>query len=437
MAFADWSGNSLAEKFGSSNYHIKYLIDETGSIFKPQFSSSYFWNTDQAFGADTPINIAIYDGSGNIGQDYETTIYRPLKRFETIIYSSTGSLKTDYLQPGYNTTMSFYSPSGVATSPDTTVRLSTAYTPLEQIVKFNNVIQDDSLSWNNTTHKWVASKTFENTVNIVSNVIIRNNYTALLPPSKDVTFKVALYKNNQELDGYDSLIPKNNSFVFNLSRNNVNISQGDQIYVKAILTDGDNVQDYPIYIIPALGPDRTELIIQDTAVSLSGFVSASYFVVGNSSKNVLTASNYLTDYYGAGYVQNNAFNRTPIPAQSASGFTVSSSFEIRPYDQIRFMGDENQVYTVMSSSIRYIYALGRPIVDFLCLHLDRDVQTGTNLDDFSIRRLVDDPGFIIINNVPQQQMGSAPSFIIPKYASNTLKDNLDNIIQNLYQKNLI
>jgi hypothetical protein len=61
----------------------------------------------------------------------------------------------------------------------------------------------------------------------------------------------------------------------------------------------------------------------------------------------------------------------------------------------------------------------------------------TNINNFSIRRLVNDAGFIMIDNNPQQQTGTAPSFIIPKYASKKLKSNLNNIIQNLYQKNLI
>jgi hypothetical protein len=72
--------------------------------------------------------------------------------------------------------------------------------------------------------------------------------------------------------------------------------------------------------------------------------------------------------------------------------------------------------------------------------LDKPIPANsTNINNFSIRRLVDDPGFIIINNDPSriEQTGTAPSFIIPKYASKKLKSNLNNIIQNLYQKNLI
>ena len=60
-----------------------------------------------------------------------------------------------------------------------------------------------------------------------------------------------------------------------------------------------------------------------------------------------------------------------------------------------------------------------------------------NLNNFSIRRLVDSTGFIILNNNPISQTGISPSFIIPKYPSDKLKNNLDNIIQNLYQKNLL
>jgi hypothetical protein len=93
----------------------------------------------------------------------------------------------------------------------------------------------------------------------------------------------------------------------------------------------------------------------------------------------------------------------------------------------------------MSTAILYDFALGIPINDRICFVLDREIQTGTNVNDFTIRRLVDDPGFIIINNDPLNvsQTGKAPSFIIPKYASKALKKNLNDIIQNLYQKNLI
>ena len=91
IAFADWAGNSLAENFGTSNFHIKYLIDESGSVFKPEFSSSYYYNTEQNFGSDSVVNISQYDGEGNIGQDYKTTIYRPLKRFNVIAHSDSGS----------------------------------------------------------------------------------------------------------------------------------------------------------------------------------------------------------------------------------------------------------------------------------------------------------------------------------------------------------
>ena len=102
ILFVDTAENTLAERFGSTQYHIKLLIDNTGSVYKPEESASYFYNTDQNFGSDTPVAVAIYNGSGSFNQDFETTVYQPLKRFETIIHSDTGSYNSLFLKSGFN-----------------------------------------------------------------------------------------------------------------------------------------------------------------------------------------------------------------------------------------------------------------------------------------------------------------------------------------------
>jgi hypothetical protein len=52
---------------------------------------------------------------------------------------------------------------------------------------------------------------------------------------------------------------------------------------------------------------------------------------------------------------------------------------------------------------------------------------------FVIRRLTDDPGFIMLNT----QYSQGPGFILPKYPSSTLKENFSNIVQDLASKNLL
>jgi hypothetical protein len=142
--------------------------------------------------------------------------------------------------------------------------------------------------------------------------------------------------------------------------------------------------------------------------------------------NIFTSnSNTLTSSLDLGAVYSGAYKQTPI---FNSGFGTPLTFNIKQYDQIRFEGNENKVYTIMSVDIS---------TGTLYVYLDRPIVNGTDITNFSIRRLVDDAGFIMIDNNPQQQTGRAPSFIIPKYPSPSLKKNLNNIIQNLYQKNLL
>jgi hypothetical protein len=276
MAFADWAGNSLAENFGSSNYHIKYLIDETGSVFKPEYSSSYYWNTDQSFGADTPVNIAQYNGSGSIGQDYETTIYRPLKRFNVVVHTESGSIGNFLTSSRIPISMSF-SPTDInSTLPTKTIPIS-------------------------------------------NGVLVR------------------------------------------------------------------------------------------------------------TSPNILVASpSFSMVYYSSSFIESYSQN------QQGSGFSTPLPLEIKPGDELRI--NPNTFYTIISSSVD-ITNINNPSLQ---IFLDRSIPFGSYFT-WSIRRLVDDPGFIIINNDPENisQTGLAPSFIIPKYASKTLKNNLNDIIQNLSAKNLI
>ena len=68
----------------------------------------------------------------------------------------------------------------------------------------------------------------------------------------------------------------------------------------------------------------------------------------------------------------------------------------------------------------------------LYLYLDRTPQ-GQDLNYFSIRRLVNNPGFVILDTTTTK----GPGFIVPKYMTPELKENLPNIVANLSSKGLI
>jgi hypothetical protein len=406
MAFSDWAGNSLAGKFGTSNFHIKWLIDDEGNVYKPENSSSYYWNTDQALGKGTPVNIAVYSGDGNISGDYETNIHMPLKQYNTILYSSTGSLNTNYLQPGFYTTMSFEGNKNIINNKESLFNLEVfengqninSGTPVT--ASFGNIITDQSQGWSISNNIFTFYSSSLLLANISSSFEIDN--VGISPTN--VTVK--LYKNNTVVNtlGPTSINGGESSFFYN--NYTYNPISGDKLYI-TVESDSENIS--------IVSGERFYI----SSITGSNNVLLPYFTLDNSQL-ILTASSTLSSFYGGGY------NQIPV---TSSGFPTPLPFVLQQYDQIRFEGNEDKVYTIMnitSGSNNVYITLDKP-----------NSSISTNINNFSIRRLVNDAGFIMIDNNPQQQTGTAPSFIIPKYASKKLKSNLNNIIQNLYQKNLI
>jgi hypothetical protein len=406
MAFSDWAGNSLAGKFGTSNFHIKWLIDDEGNVYKPENSSSYYWNTDQALGKGTPVNIAVYSGDGNISGNYETNIHMPLKQYNTILYSSTGSLNTNYLQPGFYTTISFEGNKNIINNKESLFNLEVfengqninSGTPVT--ASFGNIITDQSQGWSISNNIFTFYSSSLLLANISSSFEIDN--VGISPTN--VTVK--LYKNNTVVNtlGPTSINGGESSFFYN--NYTYNPISGDKLYI-TVESDSENIS--------IVSGERFYI----SSITGSNNVLLPYFTLDNSQL-ILTASSTLSSFYGGGY------NQIPV---TSSGFPTPLPFVLQQYDQIRFEGNEDKVYTIMnitSGSNNVYITLDKP-----------NSSISTNINNFSIRRLVNDAGFIMIDNNPQQQTGTAPSFIIPKYASKKLKSNLNNIIQNLYQKNLI
>ena len=81
--------------------------------------------------------------------------------------------------------------------------------------------------------------------------------------------------------------------------------------------------------------------------------------------------------------------------------------------------------------------VGGTFQNTLWIQLNENPTKTSDLNYFAIRRLVPDPGFIIVNNVPVSQTGPSPVFITPKYPTPALKTNMNKIITDLSSKGLI
>ena len=150
MLFYDWTGNTLAEKQGTNNFHIRYLIDETGKIYSPEPSGSEYYDiVDQGFGSYDEINYTLYNASYAYEQSSKSaTIYKSLKQYYPIIYTDSGSMGTDYLKIYNKITPYIYfqiSPlSSSITYPTLNVDTSTVFSTGQQI---DNVLTASSVNF--------------------------------------------------------------------------------------------------------------------------------------------------------------------------------------------------------------------------------------------------------------------------------------------------
>ena len=435
FAFSDWNGNTLAERFGSSNYHIKYLIDEDGNVFKPEYSSSYYYNTDQNFGAYTPVNIAVYNGSGSFTQDYDTTSYIPLKRFTPIIFTDTGSQGETYLVDGTLPTMSFSLDPGFAgVLPSYGAKIdSTIYSNIFQTIENNyNLPVRAQMGTFTLDVVYDYASGFASTYGIggsgvISRYISQFDSPAIAIVSASVALenlgsgttinpKIELRKNSQVLGTNFSALPNSAGKVTRTIYATTDIKAGDNFFIDITNTtnEGSSADLKYSEVKFQIDPDFTTSNVPKNQTWTTGSNTGTH-------PFVLTGSSLLTSIYGAN-----------IQDPLTTGFGSPLNFTIQRYDEFRFEGDENKVYRVIDS-----YISGSP--SQLYVTLDRPILSDsfTDIQYFAIRRLIDDPGFIIINNNPAKLPSPGPAFIVPKYPSDKLKENLPEIINNLSSKLLI
>lgn len=396
MLFYDWTGNTLAERSGSANFHIKYLIDESGSVYRPEYSSSYYWNTYQGFGADTPVQLILWDGTGNASTAKETTIYHPLKRFTSVLYSSTGSIGTDHLVSGSYSSLTFDSLPGTYVNPfDLRVTQSADQfinNGTQANIVFSDVILDKASSWYTDQYLVTESSTF------------RAIFTASVDISAVGTGPVTLsLLRGGSTVVYSKTFPDASAITTMLVTGSNILRAGETYRVRLQNNSGGN-----------LNTDSTNSYFSISPFTGSFAVNKPYWVTNSPNRNSLTSSLDLANAYGGSFAQRE---------YAGSGYNTPTAFALKKYDQIRFESDESLVFYVMSVTI---------VGNRVTIELDREIPTGVNTSDFSIRRLETDPGFVIIND-----QGSNSGFIIPKYATDPIKNNISDIISNLTRQNLI
>ena len=340
FAYFDYLQDTTSELINKSAAHILYLIDKDGNIQIPTLTGSYYWNLIDNFETDKFTSNVIVEGEeGNRLFLGTKRIIRPGVIPRAVLYSQTGS--------GYNiqSPISFINtvsntavPNYISKFGHEASNQTIGYNTTDVISFATNLQQSPEINLNPGTGTWTINTTTNLTslkftfkgVFFLSNPddpTTTTNYFATLTLQKSTDngsnwFDIAStpYWSNY----YDGISTRYNYWTPNILINPV---AGDMYRFQFYNPSG--------YFKFIFFPNTTLEISQNPPPSNNNIFSpywiqsANNIINGPSFGSIYTSENPLTQF--------NIIN---------SGYKDLLPFIIYPNDQIRFEGDENQVYNI-------------------------------------------------------------------------------------------
>lgn len=428
FAYFDYMEESNPELIDKATAHILYLIDIDGNVLTPSLSSSYYYNLIDNFESGKKANIILNATSGNPQTIGNIPIIRAGAIPMPIIASQTGSLSDPY---NIQSTMSF----GTSGS---------------NIPSYNSIFVNQS------------SQTIE--------IITGGNYEVLTLPTTIFSSNVTLSSNiltvnkTSNLTKFNIQITLNSAYINQIYPNASSTSFPLAVFV-SVSTDGGASFGTPLYTWDQIISTSPSTLIFNTQLPITPInlyqykviiynPSGYYDVVIPSSQvkiiqfpqslrevhsgslegfftSSLQSSNVLTGSYSMSLMYNPA---NPLTQQnntlqfSSSGYSPFLPFNIQLGDQIRFEGDETQVYGIISATPQIGFAS-------MSILLDGNVAAGTNLNSFLIRRFQPNPNFITIDSNLNTYTGGG-GFILPKFITNEMQENFNKNVISLKERGL-
>jgi len=171
--------------------------------------------------------------------------------------------------------------------------------------------------------------------------------------------------------------------------------------------------------------------------------SSLYYWTTGSDKNILYGPQFTEKIYKQTDVGALFQAWTPSGSEKNAGYGDYIPFQIYPGDQIRFEGDESQVYNVIESYPPGNIATGTPTPTssfynpYLQLKLDRPIIDGTEVNSFLVRRLEVNPSFMVLDWDGAEYRGGG-GFIVPQYMAKRGSDmDYNKVITSLKEKGII
>jgi len=463
FAYFNGVGGTGPEIIDQTAYFIKYLIDSQGNVVTPQANSFALLNLNQNFEPGKIVNVTSLDGTTLFTTLLGNKKTTGVGKIETIAVTETGSGRMDYIP-----TMSF-GPSYLAASLETAYdyrfqakKAQSAYISNNTYatLDFGTEISDSGSNYNNSTYIY----TFPNNTSDQGTQVVFKTIILIQNPDDDSesnVFYVTIEKSTDGGTNWSPLILDNNNtykvypipstnsgnnlfqdyvgIYANLSNRIVvtetktlpqNFNNGDKIRVRYKL---DNNSSAAQCRIMALDSGYSTVFSSTQTYVATNFITSSYWSIGTWSINpsteysVLTASKALTGLYSDQYTQ------LMPTASTAFGFsTITQPFQPQPGDFIRFEYDKSKVHTIYEVGTADTGS-GTDISGSLTLKVRPGIPTGSILDHFCIYRVIPNGNYLILDIKKPSGTTGQPltGFIKPRYISEELENNFENIISKL------
>jgi len=415
FAYYDYITSSYSEYQNTSLAHIKYLIDVNNNIQTPSISSSYYYNLLNNFESGKRVNVSL-DATDTLTSIGVKPILRPGIIPRAIAASQTGS--------NSNAVSSIYFSNNQSTVlvPDFTALIIGTTQTLPIITGGSNTVMNfvtASFTGSAMSASYAVDQIHIKQTAPEVKLNFRLTGTTAASQQNAANYNrfdwIALLQ--KSTDGGISWLTISEKFVGIIYPTLTSIDVNFGSYTPVV---GDkyrvilrNVSGYF-----SIGVSDLKLTLTQDPIPVSaGTISSPYWTTGSNSKNILTGSSELFRLYTAF----RAFQINPTAT-----YNEFLEFDIKPADEIRFQGDENQVYRIKEVI---------PANSSLYLRLDKNIIT-TNINSFLLRRLDPNPNFILLD-WDGVEYNNGDGFLFPEYMSEDLSKNLDKIIVALREGSLI
>jgi len=437
VAYAQETFNYAPEKMDRSGVKIKYLIDQTGKAITPNATEITLGDVKNAFRSRENIILNSFNEFPSSFSDDVRIIDRGGTKIEPIFYNQVGHYQDPINGMDFTGSISLVGNGPNITNDDYTATLVGNTTLLQTI----------------PAGQWTTLSTFggifASGADVFPGYVQTNGSFYRISPNLlnlggSISFQISVvaqatnFNPNTTYEGYIRLVSDTNpnqpitqTGAFQAAFTS---SQPKFLTINATIST-DNLVNGEFYTVEGyvnnsaikFKPANSRLTVtQNPSVtpplSTTGFFLP--FSVGGFTGLIVSSSTFVNNF------NNPQVYQKDIPDSLFNPIRLPIEFKIN--DEIRFEGDETKVVTI--TDIEYSTLFSTNAIIFLT---DRSA-INFDVDEFLVRRYVDDPTQIIISreNVSTETQ-EGPLLAQPQYITNQLNENLDDYITNLTNEGLL